>query len=237
MTEDSSRQSVGRWHSRWSTWLASGALVLAACGDDVTDADAPPEDVAAIEPAANGEVQPAPVLDPVTLSLDAPWTEEVEVERVGDASSQTYAGAIDDDLFVAVVVTPAGGGEPELVGYICDGSRTARWFHTAGASDPSAGAPADLIISLDGQGLSGSLLLDGEELAFEASLAEGEAGLFRADVEQPLEAEDALGDPVLASTAVGMQARGYTGGWIILNAQEQRGAVAFGVTPGVIAVS
>lgn len=121
---------------------------------------------------------------------------------------QTWVGAAKDSkAFVAIVAA-----QGRLLAYVCDGEKIAQWFRGAvgegGAVAIELNSRTKLNARLTGDSASGTLELEGMRLEFTATKANGSAGLFRAELS--------------ANSAT------YTGGWIVNQRGEQRGAVIGG---------
>jgi hypothetical protein len=203
--------------------LAAVAL-LGACGDDADDVDATQDDTPDAEApdadapgddAMPGFAEPAPELEPGATSVELASGAEMPVARVGEAGAETYVAEVDDDLFVAVVVTGDDEGGPEVLAYACDGTAISVWFTSDEETDGAAPGPAqdaELTLSRGDGEVSGTLLLEGREHQFTAALADGDAGLYRGEA-------DVLGAPMV-------------GGWIVLDDGRQRGALTMATGGG-----
>lgn len=122
----------------------------------------------------------------------------------------SYVGEVQGSkAFIALVVSEEG----KALAYVCDGESIALWFRgrlEGGVLELQGSAGQRLQGRLAGE-VSGQLTLpDGRSLAFSARAAAGEAGLYRYEGSSSGSA--------------------YTGGWIINQKGEQRGAVIGGGT-------
>lgn len=127
-------------------------------------------------------------------------------EQTSASPSGSLVGMVEGtDAFIALVPQENNS----LVAYICDGQTISAWFRgerNGNEVDLTATSGAQLQANLDGDAAAGTIILaDGQSHTFTASLASGEAGLYRA--EAAFEGSD------------------YVGGWIVLNDGSQRGAI------------
>lgn len=127
-------------------------------------------------------------------------------DQASASPSGSLVGIVEGtDAFIALVPQENNG----LVAYICDGQTISVWFRgerNENAVDLTAANGAQLQANLENDAAAGTITLaDGQSHAFTASLASGEAGLYRA--EEAFEGSD------------------YVGGWIVLNDGTQRGAI------------
>jgi hypothetical protein len=127
-------------------------------------------------------------------------------EQTSSSPSGSLVGTVDGtDAFIALVPQENNG----LIAYVCDGQTISVWFRgerNGNAVDLAAATGARLQASLESDAAAGTVTLaDGQTHSFTASLASGEAGLYRA--EETLDGNN------------------YVGGWIILNDGSQRGLV------------
>jgi hypothetical protein len=149
----------------------------------------------------------APALDLASL--------EAEIDA-GTLQAQpvpnSYVGAVNDDLFVAVALDDSDGGGQVARVYLCDGAGVSVWLSGEVAADQPTqlggfedGASVEFVVAEDA--VHGHVVTaeHGGPQYFEAALASGEAGLYRA--ENTLNGED------------------YVGGWIVLNDGRQQGRV------------
>jgi hypothetical protein len=119
-------------------------------------------------------------------------------------------GAVNERLFIAVLIgEPEGYGEQRQVTvYVCDSDQVSIWVRGAmegtGATLVSDHIRVALVV--DGGTASGYVVLaEGQDQPFEAAVASGDAGLYRA--------EEALGDLIAI------------GSWIVLHDGRQRGII------------
>jgi hypothetical protein len=122
----------------------------------------------------------------------------------------SYVGEVRGSrAFIALVLSQEG----KALAYVCDGESIALWFRgrlEGGVLELQGSAGQRLQGRLDGE-VSGRITLpDGQSLVFSAQGATGGAGLYRYE-----------------GSADGSA---YTGGWIINQKGEQRGAVIGGGT-------
>jgi hypothetical protein len=202
--------------------------LLSACGndadDDVADDDVADDDTPGVEAPGEDSMpgfgDPAPELDPATGSVDLASGEEMPVARVGEDGAETYVAEVDGDLFVALVVTGDDETGPEVLAYACDGAEISAWFtsdlETEGPA-PTPGQETELTLSRLDDVASGTLRLEGRDHEFTATLAGGDAGLYRGET-------DLDGAPII-------------GGWIVLDDDRQRGAITLATGSGAGKVS
>lgn len=172
-----------------------GLLATTACSDDPSDS------------AGDRDIVETSVLDLDTMTATiAAGDGEVTVaaEPVGDNPA---VGRVDDDLFIGVA-RPFGGGDDDLVVYLCDGEETSVWLE--GEVGPEGGRLTDGDVAVDVAfaegGVAGEVSTpDGAEHPFLALPAET-GGVFIAEADQDDEAGDHL-----------------TGVWVVLDDGEQRG--------------
>ncbi|MCI0397949.1 MAG: hypothetical protein L0332_16670 [Chloroflexi bacterium] len=128
----------------------------------------------------------------------------------GQAPSATPAGSFvgtvaDTDAYIAIVPQENNN----IIAYVCDGQTISVWFRgerNENSLDLTATNGARLQASLETETATGNVtLVDGQVHSFTATLASGEAGLYRA--------EEAI------------DGNNFVGGWILLNDGSQRGAV------------
>jgi hypothetical protein len=153
---------------------------------------------------------PAFVASVWMLALFGTSQSAAEQEYPDATYAHTYVGAVDEDLFIGVLVEdpPAEDGRRALVVYLCDGADVATWIfdETFGASAVVENDAARVEISLGRGGVFGVVeLAGGERRAFVADAATDHPGLYRA-----VETFDG---------------REYVGGWIVLDDGRQRGAI------------
>jgi hypothetical protein len=124
-----------------------------------------------------------------------------------DVHARSYVAQVGErETFVAVVID-----DVSFAAYVCDGVATWGWVegeldgvHGMSDSDHSVQAIA---IEVGAEDLEGTVTFEnGEVASFTATLAEGDAGLYRA--EEPLDDQTLLG------------------GWIVLADGRQRGGIA-----------
>lgn len=172
-----------------------GLLATTACSDDSSDS-ADDRDIVATS---------ALDLDTMTATIAAGDGEvAVTAEPVGDDPA---VGRVDDDLFVGVA-RPFGGGDDDLVVYLCDGDETSVWLEGEVGPEGDRLTHGDVAVDVafaEG-GVTGEVTMpDGAEHTFLALPAET-GGVFIAAADQDDEAGDHL-----------------TGVWIVLDDGEQRG--------------
>ena len=137
-----------------------------------------------------------------------------------DAAKSTAQGAVGNfvgrassaDAFVALSVADAPAqakGGREVLAYVCNGKEIGQWFRGEAGKDGAAltaASGARLEAKLSANKATGTVTLsDGRKLAFDASPATGDAGLYRARGQ-------VAGADVLA-------------GWVLLPDGEQRGTL------------
>jgi hypothetical protein len=124
--------------------------------------------------------------------------------------AHTYVGAVDEELFIGVLVEdpPSEGGRRAFVVYLCDGADVSTWIFDEAFGDSAVleqdGARVEISL---GQGSVFGVVEQpgGARQAFVADRAPSDAGLYRA-------VETFDGDE-------------YVGGWIVLEDGRQRGAI------------
>lgn len=136
----------------------------------------------------------------------------------------TFVGEVDGtDAYVALI-----SDGTRVLGYLCDSKKLSRWIDVApirdGAASLSSRAGDDLGEAMISDGrVSGTVTIDGEQHAFRAERASGEAGLYRA---ARIDQED------------GKLSEGEVeAGWIVLADGTQRGATNVGTTSTVLVKS
>lgn len=144
------------------------------------------------------------------LAQSAGASEEEAAAPLEIAEVRNYAGAVDDQLFLAIdVLEPADAeGRWPIVAYLCDGRGTSVWLAGAfdGANASLTSDDASMEVSVTGGRAYGTVALEGGASSlFTAALTTEEAGLYRAE-----------------ATAEGVS---YVGGWIVLDDGRQRGAL------------
>jgi hypothetical protein len=149
--------------------------------------------------------------------LAACGTTEVQPSDNDVVVADAFVGAVDADLFIGAVIAEHPAEEFQhaqaivqktVVVYLCDGEDVSAWLvgETAGESVVLEGGDMRVELTFNGNSVSGEVeRADGAPQAFTASLATGEAGIYRA--EETFDATD------------------YVGGWIVLNDGRQQGAV------------
>lgn len=118
----------------------------------------------------------------------------------------TFVGTVaDTDAYIAI----APQENNNIIAYVCDGQTISVWFRgerNENNLDLTATNGARLQASLEPETATGSVTLaDGQTHSFTATLASGEAGLYRA--EETIDGNN------------------FVGGWILLSDGNQRGAV------------
>lgn len=105
----------------------------------------------------------------------------------GEAEMAHYVGAIDDNLFIGVAVSPeeAGSEEPRTVAvYLCDGQTVSQWLReeVSGQEATLIAGDTSVDVTIADNSVSGSVTLaDGASRPFTADPATGDAGLYRAE--------------------------------------------------------
>ena len=134
----------------------------------------------------------------LTMLVSVGWAQGLEGNFVGAAKNSK--------AFIAIVAA-----QGKVLAYICDGEKIAQWFRgtlgEGGAIAIELGSNK-LNARLNAGIVSGTVEVGGEKLEFSATAATGNAGLFR--------------------TELSAGGSNYTGGWIIDQNGEQRGAVIGG---------
>lgn len=119
--------------------------------------------------------------------------------------SGTYVGAFADDLAAIGLATENG----KVMVYVCDGLYVSEWFRgdlIGTGFDATSANGVELHVTFDATTASGTVTLpDQEAVPFTAALAEGDAGLYRAN-------ENEAGEE-------------YIAGWILLNDGRQVGGI------------
>lgn len=148
--------------------LGASAFWLAGC----TDADNSQD-----FPALAGS---APELNLETLQAETP-AGTVTAERKW--AENTYVGAVDEDLYVAVSFPESPDTAQEATVYLCDGEIAAHLTGDVGAgTNTFEGEVLDVEFSFADGVVSGAVIQDGEERReFVANEATGDAGLYTAE--------------------------------------------------------
>jgi hypothetical protein len=199
--------------------------------------------------ACDEELPPPPDLqvDPATLEVTGGDGEPVELIDHRRAE-HVYAGAIDDDLFVAVALDDdvATGDPRDVLVYLCDDDEI--WLYLGGQMDADGAVAFEVaagnVRGVDdvtvGEDLDLELMVSEDEVTGELAIAGGEPQAFAA-----LPPEDGTNVGfVMASTAEtgtahpagwAWAAPRYVGGWIILNPTYRvRGAITLGANIAAI---
>jgi hypothetical protein len=142
-------------------------------------------------------------------------------EPVVDTEGDVFVGAVDDDLFVAVVVSdhPEHAAAQAVVVYLCDGADVAEWLVgvAEGGTATLTGADVEVSLALDGETVAGDVQFAGAAAQpFTTAPGTGVAGLYRA--------EASTGSNGASIESIAPKHTG-TGGWIVLNEVQQRGAL------------
>ena len=161
--------------------IAALVLLVAACGNDDDAGDTAP--VTAPE-ATQPDLVPAPQLDVDTLTATVAGT-SVAVER---ALGETYVGAVTDDLLIAVSFPDVSSDGPAQAAtvYLCDSAEIAEWLRGDVGSEPTTlhGDTLAVELSRGDSTVEGQVTFDdGSALPFSAELAEGDAGLYTAELD------------------------------------------------------
>jgi hypothetical protein len=139
----------------------------------------------------------------VTLLIGACSAAEPTADGVG-----TFVGEVNEDLFIAVAAAlhPEVAFERVYYVYLCDGAERSTWLlaESEGSSATLEDGDVTVTLAVNGNTISGQVDIAGDVQPFVAEPARDGAGLFRLQ---------RVGPPH------------YTGGWIILNSFEQRGAL------------
>lgn len=120
-----------------------------------------------------------------------------------------HVGAIDDEVFLAIVVGDAGDGATAVRGYLC-GREEGVWLRGERAGDEVTLSSADGVVRIEGTMSGGDVFGvarfgDAEPHPFTAAPARGDAGLYRAEAR--LGGEDRVA------------------GWVVLEDGRQRGGL------------
>jgi hypothetical protein len=171
---------------KWACVLSLLVLVLSACG-------APDVDVTDI------------ALDLETLEVEVP-AGTLRAEPVPGA----YVGAVNDDLYIAVIPREADGGDgvQEVAAYLCDGVDVVAWL--TGDVRDGEGTLTDGDTRVEIESMAGDVrgrvvVAGGEPEAFTADEGEGVAGFYQADGQ--------------------MDDTSHLGRWIVLADGSRRGAL------------
>jgi hypothetical protein len=180
---------------------------MAACagtdeGDGANDAA---EDGASQEPDAREA--PAPELDLETLQAQ---TSQGTIQAEPYPWENTYVGAVNDDLYIAVSLSEGADTEQpqEAIVYLCDGEEMGE--------------------RVTGEVGAGTKTLEGEEVRVELSLADDAVrGTVTLDGEepQPFAANEASGDADLYVAEPTFDDTDYWAGWVVLPDGSQRGII------------
>jgi hypothetical protein len=170
----------------WACVLSVLVLVVSACG--------------------------APDVDVTDMALDLE-TLEVEVPAGtlrAEAVPGAYVGAVNDDLYIAIIPREADGGDGarEAAAYLCDGVDVVAWLTgdvRDGQGTLTAGDTRVEIESIAADVRGMVVVAGGEPEAFTAVAVEGAAGFYQADAE--------------------VDDTGHLGRWIVLPDGSQRGAL------------
>lgn len=143
----------------------------------------------------------------VTLDIETLQVEVSEGTAKAEAVPNSFVGEVNDDLFIAVANPDDAHTYPPdtTIVYLCDGVEVAEWVAVDREEELSLEA-GDVQVELAfGQNdVSGTVTLgDGDPINFTAEPPSGDAGLYRAEGE-------------FDETA-------YTGAWIVLDEERQRG--------------
>ena len=167
-----------------------GALWLAGCTAADNSQDLP---------ALAGS---APELDLKTLQIETP-AGTVTAERIWEEN--TYVGAVDENLYIAVSFPDSPDTAEEATVYLCDGEIAEHLTGEVGArTNLLEGETRNVEFSIADGVVSGEVIQDGEEPRnFMANEATGDAGLYTAEF-----------------TYEGDEYRPY---WVVLSDGSQRG--------------
>jgi hypothetical protein len=145
-----------------------------------------------------------------TAATEGPYA-VLDVERLGveDGLAEHYVAAIDEDLFIGVVVADAGVGSAEtrtVTAYLCDSQEVSQWIsgEIEGQQGTLIAAESSADVTVADGSVWGTLILDGGETRlFTAESAHDDAGVYHAEFSQG-----------------GVDHRL---GWVVLNDGRQRG--------------
>ena len=104
-----------------------------------------------------------------------------------DAEMDHFVGAIDENLFIGIAVSPQAvqNEEPRtLAVYLCDGQTVSQWIieEITGQEATLTVGDTSVDVIISDNSVSGTVALrDGESQPFTAGLVTGEAGLYRAE--------------------------------------------------------
>lgn len=124
-------------------------------------------------------------LAPSTGGRDVP----LQAERFTvseDVEMDHFVGAVDDDLFIGVAVSPQAAGAESartVAVHLCDSAENSRWIFddVAGQSGTLTAEDATVEMTLADDGVSGTVAMDDREpQSFTAEPAADNAGIYRA---------------------------------------------------------
>ena len=166
--ETKRRGTVSRRELLKAGTVGVGALWLAGC----TAADNP-QDL----PALAGS---APELDLKTLQAETP-AGTVAAEQIWEEN--TYVGAVDENLYIAVSFPESPDTAQKATVYLCDGESAEHLTGEVGAGTTTfEGEVLDVEFSIAEGVVSGVVIQDGEEpRPFTANEATGDSGLYTAE--------------------------------------------------------
>ena len=151
----------------------------------------------------------APALDLETMSASTPG-----LTMEARAYNNVHVADITEELLVAVSMDSDYAGEADSISaYVCDGDQVG-FYVTGHVENGQASVQladnAYLEFTVDGDSISGSVTLDGQEIgSFDATEATGDAGLYVA--EETIEGQDVVGR------------------WIVLEDGRQAGQLCIGI--------
>ena len=146
----------------------------------------------------------------ITPELDLASLEAASHDRtfVAEAYANTYVGEITDDLLIGVSLDSRYADQAEGVSvYLCDSEDVSvyLWGDIEDGSATLAEDDVEVDLTVGDDGITGTVLLDGEEKSFSASAATGDAGMYVAT--------DSAGD-------VDLEVR-----WVVADDGRQRGRI------------
>lgn len=142
-----------------------------------------------------------------TLDLETLQVNVSEGTAKAEPVPNTYVGQVEENLFIAVAIPESDSkyGPDQTIVYLCDGDSIAEWMTGQQAPEVAlTSGDIEVELAFTVEEVSGTVTLaDGEPIPFTAERASGNAGLYRA--------EGSFGD------------KGYTGIWVVLPDERQRG--------------